>query len=194
LRGDESWRLLLELRGQEGTGEIPIIITSATGEVRKALHLGADDYLAKPLDRERLIEALDKATGQHSLTRVLLVDDEEVIHYLVRQLLPRSRYRLWIARNGGEALDRLPEYRPDVILFDLSMPGNDGSDLLKRLRQDARSAATPMIVLTSVVLKPEERALLSSTTMIMSKAELAPDTLIKAIDRALRAEAGIGAE
>ncbi|HEX4171235.1 MAG TPA: response regulator, partial [Acetobacteraceae bacterium] len=194
LVGDESWRLLLELRNQEATGEIPIIVTSATGEVRKALHLGADDYIAKPVDRERLIEVLDRATGRHSLTRVLLVDDEEVTHYLVRQLLPRSRYRMWIARNAKEALDRLPEYRPDVILLDLSVPGMDGFEFIKRLRQDASFAELPVIVLTSAVLDPEERALLAPTSTILSKAELSPDALINALGGVLRAEAGIGAE
>lgn len=153
LAGDESWRLLLELRGREATGDIPIIVISSIGEVRKSLHLGTGDYIAKPLDRERLIEALDKATGRDSLIRVLLVDDEEVIHYLVRQLLPRSRYRVWTARNGKEALDRLPEYRSDVILVDLSMPGMDGFEFVKPLRQDISLGATPVIVLTSV-LKP----------------------------------------
>jgi signal transduction histidine kinase/CheY-like chemotaxis protein len=194
LHGDESWRLLLELRGQGVAGDIPIIVTSSTGEVRKALHLGADDYIAKPLDRERLIEALDQATGRHSLTRVLLVDDEEVIHYLVRQLLPRSRYRISIARNGREALDRLAEYRPDVILLDLSMPEVNGFEFVELLRQDASLASMPLIVLTSAVLKPEEQALLASASMIMSKAELAPDRLIDTIEDVLRAKAGTNAK
>ena len=104
LLGDESWRLLLELRGQEASADIPLIVTSSTGEDRKAAHLGADEYLAKPVDGERLIDVLDRVTGRHSLTQVLLVDDEEVTHYLVRQLLPRAQYRLWIAIDGKDAL------------------------------------------------------------------------------------------
>ena len=90
LLGDESWRLLLELRAQDASADIPLIVTSSAGEERKAAHLGADEYLAKPVDGERLIDVLDRVTGRHSLTQVLLVDDEEVTHYLVRQLLPRA--------------------------------------------------------------------------------------------------------
>ena len=45
LLGDESWRLLLELRSQEASADIPLIVMSSTGEDRKAVHLGADEYL-----------------------------------------------------------------------------------------------------------------------------------------------------
>ena len=193
LVGDESWRLLLELRGQDASNDIPVIVTSSTGEARKAVHLGADDYMAKPVDRERLIDALDRATGRHSTTRVLLVDDEEVTHYLVRQLLPPSQYRVWIARDGRDALDHLPEYRPDVILLDLAMPGMDGFSFLSRLREDTSFAELPVIVLTSSVLDPEERSSLRSTSMVLSKSELASDTLINAIGSVLGAEVGAGA-
>ena len=85
---------------------------SSTGEARKAMHLGADDYLAKPVDGERLIDILDRVTGRHSLTKVLLVDDEEVTRYLVRQLLPRAQYRLWIADDGTDGLAQLVEQEP----------------------------------------------------------------------------------
>jgi signal transduction histidine kinase/CheY-like chemotaxis protein len=193
LAGDESWRLLLELRSQDASNEIPVIVTSSTGDVRKAVHLGADDYVAKPVDREGLIDALDRVTGRHSAIRVLLVDDEEVTHYLVRQLLPRSRYRLWIARDGRDALERLAEYRPDVILLDLAMPGTDGFAFLSQLRQEISPTELPVIVLTSAVLDPLVRSSLSSTPMILSKSELASDTLINAIGSVLSTEAGIGA-
>ena len=90
------------------------------------MHLGADEYLAKPVDGERLIDILDRVTGRRSLTKVLLVDDEEVTHYLVRQLLPRGRYRLWIASDGRPALAQLVEQKPDVVLLDLRMPRMNG--------------------------------------------------------------------
>jgi len=193
LVGDESWRLLIQLRGPDTKNDIPVIVTSSTGEARKAIHLGADDYMAKPLDRERLIDALDRVTGRHSIIRVLLVDDEEITHYLVRQLLPRSQYRVSIARDGREALDHLPEYRPDVILLDLAMPGMNGFAFLSYLRQDILPAELPVIVLTSSVLDPQERSSLNATSMILSKSELASDTLINAIGSVLRSEADLGA-
>ena len=193
LMGDESWRLLLEMRGQEANADIPLIVTSSTGEVRKAAHLGADEYLAKPVDGERLIDILDRVTGRHSLTQVLLVDDEEVTHYLVRQLLPRAQYRLWIANNGKDALDRLVEQSPDVVLLDLRMPGMSGFEFLDRVKQNAALAELPVIVLTSTTPQPEERALLGGASLIISKTDLASGSLTDAIGRVLRLGERVGA-
>jgi signal transduction histidine kinase/CheY-like chemotaxis protein len=192
LAGDESWRLLIEVRGGDEGPDIPLIVTSSTGAARKALHLGADEYLAKPLDSERLIEALDRVTGRNSLTQVLLVDDEEVTHYLVRHLLPRAHYRLWIETDGKSAFERLCVQSPDVILLDLGMPGMNGSEFLSRLRQDARLADLPVIVLTSAILQPEERSLLHGVTTILTKFNLTSGVLVDAINDALRVNAAAG--
>jgi signal transduction histidine kinase/CheY-like chemotaxis protein len=192
LAGDESWRLLVEIRGGEEGADIPLIVTSSTGAARKAMHLGADEYLAKPLDSERLIETLDRLTGRNSLTQVLLLDDEEVTHYLVRHLLPRGHYRLWIETDGKAAFERLLVQRPDVILLDLRMPGMNGTEFFSRLRQDARLADLPVIVLTSAILQPEERSLLHGVSAILSKSNLTSDVLVDAIDSALRVDAAAG--
>jgi signal transduction histidine kinase/CheY-like chemotaxis protein len=193
LMGDESWRLLLEMRGQEANSDIPLIVTSSTGEVRKAAHLGADEYLAKPVDGERLIDILDRVTGRQSLTQVLLVDDEEVTHYLVRQLLPRAQYRLWIASNGNDALDHLAERCPDVVLLDLRMPGMSGFEFLDRVKQDPALAELPVIVLTSTTPQLEERALLGGASLIISKSDLASGSLTDAIAGVLRLDERVGA-
>ena len=70
-------------------------------------------------------------------------------------------------RDGRDALDHLPEYRPDVILLDLAMPDMNGFAFLNCLRQDISSAELPVIVLTSSILDPQERSSLNSTSMIL---------------------------
>ncbi len=191
LMGDESWRLLLELR-DGASADIPLIVTSSIDEARKAKNLGADDYLAKPVDGERLIDILDRVTGRHSLTKVLLVDDEEVTHYLVRQLLPRAQYRLWIASDGTDALAQLVEQRPDVVLLDLRMPRMNGFEFLAHLRRNASLQAVPVIVVTSTVLSAEQRALLDGASLILPKSALAPKTLIEAIGSVLQVNEAVG--
>ena len=182
LIGDESWRFLIELK-QRAT-EIPVVVTSSTGDAGKAINLGADDYLEKPIAPEKLLDALDRLTGQHSVTRVLVVDDEEVSRYLVRQLLPRGVFDVAEAATGIEGLARLRSEPTDVILFDLSMPGMDGYQLLDRL---CETADVPAVVLTSAVLEPEQRRRLSRAAQIISKSDLSSDVLIAAIDNALKA-------
>ena len=185
LVGDESWRLLMELRGDPSSAEIPLVVMSSTGEERKAVQLGADEYLAKPIDGPRLLELLDRLTGRQPVTNVLLVDDEEVTRYLVRQLLPRSRYNLRTADNGSDGLARLAEAPADVVVLDINMPEMNGYEFLTRLSADRALAAIPAIVLTSAILDPYERGLLRRAAMVMSKSNLSSAMLIDAIQGVL---------
>lgn len=181
LMGDESWRLILQLRQQDASANIPLIVSSSTGDDRKAVHLGADEYLPKPVNGEVLIDALDRMTGRRSLTKVLLVDDEEVTHYLVRQLLPRGRFGLSIASNGRDGFERLLELKPDVVLLDLRMPGMDGYTFLDRMSASPTLAEVPAIVMTSTVLSAGDHARLGRASLVMSKSDLSTSALIEAI-------------
>ena len=182
LLGDESWRLLIELRQRDATADIPVLVVSSAGEERKAINLGADEYLGKPIDPERLIGLLDQLTGQSSVTRVLLVDDEEVSRYLVRQLLPRGTYDLREAATGAEGLARLEDERPDIVLLDLNLPGMNGYQFLERLGNET---GIPAIVLTSMILGSEQRGRLGNAARIISKSDLSAPALIEAITVAL---------
>ncbi len=185
LSGDESWRMLLRLRQDGMTAEIPIVVSSSTGEARKALHLGADAYLGKPVDPQSLLGLLDQLTGNLSVTRVLIVDDEEVTRYLVRQLLPRGVYELQEATTGTEGLAQLRNSRPDILLLDLMMTGMDGFELLEHMERDPGLEDVPAIVLTSAILSPRERQRLGRTSRVMSKSDLTMVALTDAIAEAL---------
>ncbi len=89
-------------------------------------------------------------------------------------------------------MDRLIEERADVVLLDLNMPGMSGFDVLKHLQTNTALADLPVIVLTSAILQPEERASLHGASLILSKSDLASDTLIDAIRSVLRVDAAVG--
>jgi signal transduction histidine kinase/CheY-like chemotaxis protein len=185
LFGDESWRLLLGLKENPVSGDIPVIVVSSTGDDRKAFHLGADEYLPKPVDTQQLITLLDKLTGHQPITKVLLVDDEEVSRYLVRQLLPRSDFNIIEATNGSEGLIRVKEEQPDVVIFDLNMPGMDGFQFLESIAADETSSRIPAMVLTSTPLGQRERSRLRHAAVILSKSDLSAATLVEALNGAL---------
>jgi signal transduction histidine kinase/DNA-binding response OmpR family regulator len=181
LVGEEGWRFLLELKQQPATETIPVIVVSTTQEERKARSLGADEYFSKPVEPARLIAALDALTGERSLTRVLVIDDDEVSRYLVRQLLPRGAFQLSEASTGEDGLRRLHEDRPDVVLLDLTMPGMDGFAFLDRLSRGNGSRAAAAVVLTSTSLTAEQRQRLLPAARILAKSELSADALVAAI-------------
>lgn len=119
------------------------------------------------------------------MTRVLVVDDEEVTRYLIRQLLPRGVYDVQEATTGTDGLARLFNTPPDVLLLDLKMPEMNGFELLDRMRAEASLGSIPAIVLTSAILSPGERQQLGRAARIMSKSDLSAIALTDAIANVL---------
>lgn len=90
--------------------------------------------------------SLDQLQPQHS---VLLVDDDAIIRKLVSVALTRAGYDVTLAINGREALQRLSEATPDLIISDVMMPELDGFALLRQLRTDPLLGRIPVIMLTA---------------------------------------------
>ena len=86
---------------------------------------------------------------------VLIVDDNAKNAKLARDVLRLAGFRTVEAGSGGEALALASEHQPDVILMDIRLPDMEGTDALRRLRDDARTAGIPVVALTS--LKTSER-------------------------------------
>lgn len=83
---------------------------------------------------------------ENSQARILVVDDEERIRRLLRMYLEREDYMIEEAENGEEALKKATSEDFDLILLDLMMPGIDGIEVCKQLRE---KKATPIIMLTA---------------------------------------------
>jgi DNA-binding response OmpR family regulator/cellulose synthase/poly-beta-1,6-N-acetylglucosamine synthase-like glycosyltransferase len=81
---------------------------------------------------------------------ILCIDDEESIRKLVTTALRRAGYEVITANNGHEALERLREAIPDLIISDINMPGMDGLSFLRELRSDASLKEIPLILLTAL--------------------------------------------
>lgn len=188
LEGEESWRLLIDLKQNEKTAHIPILVLSTSEEERKARSFGADEYLHKPVTAARIIEVMDTLTGRNSVTRVLLIDDEEVSRYLIRQLLPRGAFDLREATSGEEGLRAVAAERPDLILLDLNMPGANGFEILERLKGAGGVPPVPVIIVSSMVLAPSQRAKLQGATKILSKFDLTTESLVSVVRDALAAQ------
>lgn len=88
--------------------------------------------------------------------RILLVDDEEAITVQLAPFLERASFTVEVAGDGEEALRRVAEFAPDLIVLDVLMPRMDGRETLRRLRQ--AGDWTPVILLTQVG-SPAERAM-----------------------------------
>ena len=80
---------------------------------------------------------------------VLIVDDSKTELYALSDILGRRGYKVRTAENGDEALRRLEEAKPDLILMDVVMPGTNGFQLTRTITRDPRFADVPVILCTS---------------------------------------------
>lgn len=92
----------------------------------------------------------------HELSRILLVDDEPDLLAELKPLVERAGFDVILAHNGEQALEKVAQDAPDLIVLDVLMPRLDGREVLRRLRQ--AGDWTPVILLTRVGA-PAERAL-----------------------------------
>lgn len=80
---------------------------------------------------------------------VMVVDDSITVRRVTQRLLQREGYRVVLAADGLQALERLQEERPSVVLSDIEMPRMDGFDLARNIRGDVRLKDLPIIMITS---------------------------------------------
>ncbi len=81
---------------------------------------------------------------------ILIVDDEPSGRYTLESILEEQGYRIEMAENGAEALEKAHQLFPDVILLDVMMPGMDGFEVCRRIRKDPVLAEIPIIMLTAL--------------------------------------------
>ena len=80
---------------------------------------------------------------------VLVADDDPDLRELVALRLARAGYRVETVRDGLEAFERAVELLPDLLVLDVSMPGQDGFETSRRLRADPRTSHLPVVFLTA---------------------------------------------
>ncbi len=134
-----------------GKGGVPLPHPSAHGTaVAEADGRSAHEVLAGGFE---LLEEPEppRISGPHGLParKVLLVDDEDSLRKVVKDLLERDGYIVSEARDGVQALDQVDRVGPDIIVLDLNMPGLDGYGVLSHLRSRPATADIPVIVLTA---------------------------------------------
>jgi len=118
---------------------------------------------------------------------VLVVDDEPDLRQLTANLLISNGFDVVIAQHGREALERLCEHRPDLVLLDLNMPVMDGWQFRAAQARlvDSHLVNIPVLILTGADGAPEHAATLNAVGLI--EKPFHPDQLLDAVRTALQA-------
>ncbi len=127
----------------------PVALASIYGQQARALSAdSADPHVpGSPDDDAPKLTVLTPVIPQTPL--ILVVDDSITVRRVTQRLLQREGYRVAMAADGLQALERLQDERPAVVLSDIEMPRMDGFDLARNIRADARLSDLPIVMITS---------------------------------------------
>jgi type II secretory ATPase GspE/PulE/Tfp pilus assembly ATPase PilB-like protein len=155
LLGDSTIEELLRVVDvpQEDTPPVVPAARRSSRSGRPSPAPGTIEVPAMLVDNFELIEepSPPRRSGPHgtALAKVLLVDDEDSLRKVMKELLERDGYIVSEARDGAQALNEIDRVGPDIIVLDLNLPGLDGYGVLAHLRSRPATAAIPVIVLTA---------------------------------------------
>lgn len=148
-----GWRFISALR-ERGVDRPVVIITGYMNEEGQEVLTSRDvsGFLVKPVDLEELSKVVSGAIESRRpggrRRHILAVDDEEDVRLLVTTILAQAGYQVETASSGREALASIQRSRPALVIMDIVMPGLDGFQVVKTLRNNAGTADLPIVMLT----------------------------------------------
>jgi signal transduction histidine kinase/CheY-like chemotaxis protein len=192
LEAEDSWPFLQEIRRSPATHNLPVIMLSVQENESRAKALGASEFALKPVNRVWLLNRLESLTTPAAAPNILIVDDDEIARYLLRNVLAGVSAEIGEASNGIEALRIVSEKRPKLIFLDLVMPDLSGIEVLDKLRASSLRDI-PVVLHTSKVLSEDEASDLRSKVLDLIPKSVTRDELNRRVRDALQ-KAGVSAE
>jgi signal transduction histidine kinase/CheY-like chemotaxis protein len=155
---DKSISMESRLRLRDLPYDLPVIGIFLPGMLDgfQSLPENVHDYLVKPVDRDDLIQAVQRLGKD--ISRILVVDDDPAMVRFVTKAIEAanyleeypSAYQFLTANTGGQALEHLKEHPVDAILLDLDLPDINGWEVLAELQQDENINGIPVIIISAM--------------------------------------------
>lgn len=216
LPGVDGYDVAKALKADPALSSMPVIAVTAlamVGDRERILGAGFDGYITKPIDPQRVVAELDaflpanlrgsppragfersdptveSVRAMHAV--ILVVDDAPTNRDLIYQTLSPCGYDVRLAESVAEAMAQLATLTPDLILSDLHMPGENGFNFIRRVKEDPRLAALPFVFISSSVWGENDRetALALGVTRFLLR-PIEPHRLIDEVARYLPARSG----
>lgn len=190
--GMTGWEVIAHLKEDPATAHIPLVIVSVLNERPHGLEVGASDYVVKPIERDKLLKALQRVQSQIPPDQpILIVEDDPAEREILSTYLSNAGYKSEQVPDGEAALRWLEESAslPALILLDLMMPKISGFAVLQHIRSSPKLMHLPVLIVTAKTLEPAEQEFLSAhTTSILAKHGLTDTQLIAQIRAMLAAQ------
>ncbi|MCP4257580.1 MAG: PAS domain S-box protein [Planctomycetes bacterium] len=183
----DGWKVLKSLKSDTETRNIPVIILTLVSDTSVGLSLGATECLSKPVDRDHLLQILNRSCPGKSSKPILVVEDDAGMREMLSRILAKEGWKVTEAANGKVALEQVSREVPGMILLDLLMPVMDGFTFLRKLRNEADWRHIPVVVITSKDITKEEKQLLKDRVVtVLKKGAYTREELLVQVSSAIR--------
>ena len=154
-----GWLILKELKENEKTKKIPVIVISIMGDKNLGYGFGAFDYYVKPISDATLHAALEKLENNalKKIEKIIVVDDDELEFDRYKKAFKDEKIRIDYIKDSNLAFSKILEAQPDLVIVDLMMPGVDGITLSHKLKSNKDTKDIPIIISTAKDLSDEEK-------------------------------------
>lgn len=190
---------ILTQKKQDTTiADIPVITVSRSGElseIKKTVDLNVKDYLVKAqLNLDELVSKIQSHLPRGGTSKggmlngktVMWVEDDQFLSDLISRKLSTQGCKLLFAKSGEDALKLLADKKPDIMILDLLLPGMSGFDVLQHVKEDPKTKAVPVIILSNYSQNNEiERAKDLGADRFLVKASIVLDDLVRELNAVL---------
>lgn len=190
MKPTSGWEILLQLRKDTRTADIPVIVVTIVDHPSTAATMGAEEYLVKPVDKATLLAAVERCVGQRrdsaAARAILVVEDDAPTREIIVELLKTQGYAVKAAADGEAARAQVAASLPELVILDLMLPKVNGFELLAEWRANSRTVGLPIFVLTSKDLTNQEKGYLRDHAQsLLQKHESWQEALVKELQRAV---------
>ena len=193
---------LLEALKKDGkTRDIPVLFLTKVEDIEKradAARLGVTVYFVKSnTSKEVLVNWIKELAGTVGVAQggkdkervnILLVEDDPLMLNMYQKVFNYEGFKIEIAKDGEEGLEKAKSQRPNLILLDIMMPRLDGLDLLKKLKADSNLTNIPVVMLTNLSgVKYAKESLSLGAKEFLVKSEHDPKEVVEIVKKILSA-------
>ncbi len=183
LPGIDGFEAIRQMREMPEGELTPVVVISILRDEEKADQLEVAGYFDKPIEEDRLIEAIDKilAEGQ----KILVCDPDVATRQLLEEVLPQKGYHLIFAQDGLDLLVQARKEQPQLIIMDLQLTDMDGYEVLRRLNRRPETVDIPVIAMTSSVEESHSEVIAAGANDLIRK-PLDMESLVEEVERFMK--------
>jgi DNA-binding response OmpR family regulator len=121
------------------------------------------------------------------MSKILLIEDDKFLRELIIQKLGREGFEVAEAPEGEIGLTKMKEEKPDLVLLDLILPGIDGFEVLRQIKEDSETSNIPVVILSNLGQKDDVgRGMKLGATDYLVKAHFTPGEILSKIKSILK--------